>query len=113
MVTLKDVAREAGVSIATASRAMRGTGGVKKETMDHVLVTAGLMGFKYLRKRGENVKTLKVEVETLRAENARLIFELSEATIRLARFEEGVEVAMLIAEIKRLRAYVKLLGGEP
>ena len=47
MVTIKDVAREAGVSVSTASRALAGYGYVKSETRDKILNAAVRLNFHY------------------------------------------------------------------
>ncbi len=43
--TIRDVAREAGVSIATVSRVLRDSGAVRAETRDRVLAAAGELEF--------------------------------------------------------------------
>ena len=45
MVTIKDVAREAGVSVATISRVCNGSAAVKEETRRHVLDVAARLGY--------------------------------------------------------------------
>jgi LacI family transcriptional regulator len=45
MVTIKDVAREAGVSVATISRVCNGSAAVKEETSRHVLDVATRLGY--------------------------------------------------------------------
>ncbi len=45
MVTIKDVAREAGVSVATISRVVNGSAAVKEETRRHVLGVAARLGY--------------------------------------------------------------------
>jgi len=45
-VSLKDVARAAGCSVATASNALRGTGEVARETMRHVRKVADELGYR-------------------------------------------------------------------
>ncbi|HEU6450426.1 MAG TPA: LacI family DNA-binding transcriptional regulator [Gemmatimonadaceae bacterium] len=45
MVTIKDVAREAGVSVATISRVVNGSASVKEETRRHVLDVAARLGY--------------------------------------------------------------------
>lgn len=45
MVTIKDVAREAGVSVATISRVVNGSAAVKEETRRHVLDVAARLGY--------------------------------------------------------------------
>lgn len=44
-VTIKDVARKAGVSVATVSRALNGLGGIGEETRTHVLETCERMAY--------------------------------------------------------------------
>jgi len=44
-ITIKDVAKEAGVSVATVSRALNGLGGIGKETRDHVLEICERMAY--------------------------------------------------------------------
>lgn len=44
-VTIKDVAKEAGVSVATVSRALNGLGGIGEETRDHVLEICERMAY--------------------------------------------------------------------
>ena len=51
-ITIKDVAKEAGVSVATVSRALNGLGGIGKETRDHVLEICERMAYvQYTRQR--------------------------------------------------------------
>lgn len=50
-VTIRDVARQAGVSVATVSNALRGKGKMREETRRRVVETARRMGFRP-RKRG-------------------------------------------------------------
>lgn len=45
MVTIKDVAREAGVSVATVSRACNGSAAVTEDTRRHVLDIAARLGY--------------------------------------------------------------------
>ncbi|HSV32378.1 MAG TPA: LacI family DNA-binding transcriptional regulator [Atribacteraceae bacterium] len=47
VVTIRDVAREAGVSVPTASRALAEYGYVKRETRKKVLETARILGYQY------------------------------------------------------------------
>lgn len=44
-VTIKDIAREAGVSVATVSRALNGLGGIGEETRSHVLQVCEQMAY--------------------------------------------------------------------
>lgn len=44
--TIKDIARKAGVSYATVSRALNGTYGVKPSTRERILAVAGRMGYR-------------------------------------------------------------------
>lgn len=46
MITIKDIAREAGASIATVSRALNGKEGVSEETKNHVLEIADNLGYR-------------------------------------------------------------------
>lgn len=50
--TLEDVAREAGVSLATASRALHNPLAAATETRDHVAETARQLGYRRLRASG-------------------------------------------------------------
>ena len=45
-VTIKDVAREANVSVGTVYRAINNTGRIKKETREHVLKTVERLGYR-------------------------------------------------------------------
>ena len=44
-VTIRDVARQAGVSVATASRALNGNSVVNPETRDRILAVMEELGF--------------------------------------------------------------------
>jgi len=44
-VTIRDVAREAGVSVATASRALNGKAIVNPQTRDRILTVMAELGF--------------------------------------------------------------------
>ena len=46
VVTLRDVAGEAGVSVATASKALRGNGRMREETREQIRTTALRLGFR-------------------------------------------------------------------
>lgn len=46
VITIKDIAREAGASIATVSRALNGKEGVSEETKNHVLEIADNLGYR-------------------------------------------------------------------
>src|ERR1700729_1025722 len=46
VVTLRDVAGEAGVSVATASKALRGNGRMREETREQIRTTALRVGFR-------------------------------------------------------------------
>lgn len=64
MITIKDVAREAGVGLGTASRALSGTGPISLKSKQKVLAAAEKLGFslnqsaRNLRKRTTNVVAL-------------------------------------------------------
>ena len=45
-ITINDVAREAGVSVSTASKALHGTGAIRQETRDAVLAVAEKLQYK-------------------------------------------------------------------
>jgi LacI family transcriptional regulator len=46
VVTLRDVAGEAGVSVATASKALRGNGRMREQTREQIRTTAQRLGFR-------------------------------------------------------------------
>lgn len=56
MVTIKDVAREAGVGVGTASRALSGKGPVSPETKQRIDETAKRLGFVH-NQQARNLKT--------------------------------------------------------
>ncbi|AKK10778.1 LacI family DNA-binding transcriptional regulator [Corynebacterium uterequi] len=68
-VTLKDVAREAGVSVSTASRALAGNPVITASTREHVVATAGTLGYRPNAQaralKGARTNTLGVIVPTL------------------------------------------------
>ncbi|MFW6599193.1 LacI family DNA-binding transcriptional regulator [Propionibacteriaceae bacterium Y2011] len=51
--TLKDVAEHAGVSVATASRALQGNQPIAPETRERVLASVDALGYRLLRQRRE------------------------------------------------------------
>lgn len=53
--TLKEVAKAAGVSVASASYAINGTGSVGEQTRDHVLAVAARLGYR----PNQNAKAMK------------------------------------------------------
>lgn len=53
--TLKEVAKEAGVSVASASYAINGTGSVGEQTREHVLAVAAKLGYR----PNQNAKAMK------------------------------------------------------
>lgn len=53
--TLKEVAKEAGVSVASASYAINGTGSVGEQTREHVLAVAARLGYR----PNQNAKAMK------------------------------------------------------
>ncbi|WP_298921787.1 LacI family DNA-binding transcriptional regulator [uncultured Roseobacter sp.] len=93
--TVKDVAREAGVSIATVSRAMSRPGDVKSDTRDHVFQVMKDLGYRANQAAGDlrrgRSKTLLV-----------LVSEITNAFF--AEFFKGIE------EEARAQGYVILIG---
>lgn len=93
--TVKDVAREAGVSIATVSRAMSRPDDVKADTRDHVIEVMKQLGYRANQAAGDlrrgRSKTLLV-----------LVSEITNAFF--AEFFKGIE------EEARAHGYVLLIG---
>ena len=52
--SLKDVARECGVSVMTASRAFRESSSILPETREKILAAAERMGYRYTQRRGRS-----------------------------------------------------------
>jgi LacI family transcriptional regulator len=63
-ITIHDVAREAGVSIATVSKALNGTGRVRPETRRRIAAIAADLGFSPTRRRTSRGRDFRIGVLT-------------------------------------------------
>lgn len=95
-VTIKDVAREAGVSITTVSHALSGGGVVKQETRDRIRELAKQMNY-MPNWSGQNLKAVKTGVIGLYVEYIRGFYgQLADSMYEKCR-EAGYELDIVIA----------------
>lgn len=57
-VRIRDIARQAGVSVGAVSRALKGQGGLKEETRQRVVAVANALGYDFGRLRNEPIKRI-------------------------------------------------------
>lgn len=95
-ITIKDVAREAGVSITTVSHALSGGGVVKQETRDRIRELAKQMNY-MPNWSGQNLKSVKTGVIGLYVEYIRGFYgQLADSMYDKCR-EAGYELDIVIA----------------
>lgn len=95
-ITIKDVAREAGVSITTVSHALSGGGVVKQETRDRIRKLAKQMNY-MPNWSGQNLKSVKTGVIGLYVEYIRGFYgQLADSMYEKCR-EAGYELDIVIA----------------
>lgn len=95
MVTIKDVAKKAGVSIATASRAIRNVGYVNEETRARVLATAKNLGY-----------TTDIHAQSLRSRKSNTIGVI---VSDIKNYFYSLVLMEIAAELKKL-GYMMLLA---
>ena len=103
MATIKEVARECGVSIATVSNILNGKGRVGNETKERILKTAEEMGYvpnmaaRNLRQR--NTRTIGVITEDL------TVFNCVEIVDGINEYLEEMEYAFLLGNLRLFKKY--------
>jgi len=105
-VTIKDVAKEAGVSIATVSRVLNGANNVSKETRKQVLKAIKKLGYKPLRVKttisGVQPKTVGIMVPDIFAYHYSDIAENADRYLRAHGFETFIYMFHRKIEEERL-----------
>jgi len=102
MVTIKDVAKEAGVSIATVSRVINGTTRVSEEKRKKVLKAMQKLGYHPTPRYGKNgqlLRTIGVIVPNLRAYHYPDIL----SSIYETAFNNGFDIMVALARDKLIR----------
>lgn len=94
-VTLKDVAEEAGVSLATASKVMNGRADVRDETRASVTEIAERLGYQPKRRETERRRAVMIHFDTLTSAYALQVLEGAEQAARRA------DVDLLVASSER------------
>ncbi len=96
-VTIRDVAREAGVSITTVSHALSGGGSVKQETRERIRALAKSMNY-MPDWSGQNLKSTQTGVIGLYIPYIRGFYGLLADSMYVKCQEEGYELDVVIAE---------------
>jgi LacI family transcriptional regulator len=92
VITLSDVAAEAGVSLSTASKALNGTDRISEATRQHVRLTADRLGFRHnaLARSFARGRSQTIGVLTHRASNPFTRVVLATAATELGRKEQAI-----------------------
>lgn len=110
--TMAQIAREAGVSLATVSRVMNGDRAVRDIVRTRVMAVAKERGYRKLRNTTTRAEVM-AELAAVKAREFELAAEVLILREQVKNLTSEGEVAKLRREIDRLHRYCRSHGGAP
>lgn len=108
---MADVARVAGVSLATVDRALNGRGCVKKQTLDHVLKIADQLGYISLVQPAARSDPFEFDIVLPRSTNAFLHLLIQEIEAEAQRLTSDLRIKLHTIEDFKPDILVKALNA--